>query len=294
MTDYLKKTLCDLIDQKKDILASFLESPDFNNLIEKYRKSLDSVLRSKDSSVKYLRANSAILKNTLKDTMIYNILNIKNLENDEILNQKIKNFTQTLQKEFNKNKLYLHGILSTITSDIIYQANIALFNSLRECLRDDFNLLDKLVDCNITMGNISNFQQNHIQGGFLFQQVQIKNKLNNLDISDDNTNSEIFPNTSHILSETYFASIIGLKTEFHNENKLKVVLEKQFNCRASILNKKDEYLGVQIFFNSAELLHNFMKKKYHEFKVDDKFIKLSKKPHKSGNRFYVKYNENNY
>ena len=118
MTEFLKKTLCDLLDQKKDILASFLESSDFINIIEKYRKSLENILKSKDSSIKYLQSNSVLLKNTIKDLMIHNILNVKNLENDEILTQKIKNFNQNLQKEFNKNKLYLHSVLSTLVNDI--------------------------------------------------------------------------------------------------------------------------------------------------------------------------------
>lgn len=298
MSDFLKKTLCDLIDQKKDILASFLESQDFNNLIDKYRKSLENILKSKDSSIKYLQANSAILKNTLKDQMIHNILNIKTMENDEILSQKIKNFNQNLQKEFNKNKLYLHGILSTITNDIIYQANIALFNSLRECLRDDFSLLDKLVSFNadsynnMITTNINNFQQNHLQGSFLFQQMQMKNKLKNLNIEEEDPAevSITSQNSNGLISEAYVASIIGLRIEYHtNLNKLKTVLEKQFNCKASLIEKDDEYYGVQLYFKSSENLENFMSKKSHIFKVDDKMVRLTKKPNKVGNRFYVKY-----
>lgn len=306
MTDYLKKTICDLLDQKKDILASFLESQDFNNFLEKYKKSLENILKSKDSSIKYLQANSAILKTTLKDLIIHNILNIKNLENDEILSQKIKNFNQNLQKEFNKNKLYLHGTLSTITNDIIYQANIALFNSLRECLRDDFCFLDKLVSFNvdtynnmITNSNINNFQQNHIQGGFLFHQMQIKNQLKNLELKDEDThpadlfigmNSNIIsPNQNNLISEAYVASVIGLRIDYHNLSKLKTVLEKQFGCKPSIIEKDDEYYGVQLYFKSSEHLDNFMFKKCHVFKVDDRVIKFYKKQNKVGNRFYVKY-----
>jgi hypothetical protein len=301
MTDYLKKTISDLLDQKKDILASFLESNDFNNFLDKYKKSLDNILKSKDSSIKYLRANSAILKNTLKDLMIHNILNIKNLENDEILSQKIKNFNQNLTKEFNKNKLYLHSTLSTITNDIVYQANIALFNSLRECLRDDFCLLDRLVSFNVdtynsmlTNSNINNFQQNHIQGGFLFHQMQMKNQLKDEEGSElynglnkmTLSNPVISPNNS----ESLVASIVGLRTDCHsNLNKLKILLEKQFNCTPSIIEKDDEYYGVQLHFKTSDHLENFMSKKCHVFKVDEKLIKLHKKQNKAGNRFYVKY-----
>lgn len=299
MTDYLKKTVCDLLDQKKDILASFLESQDFNNLIDKYRKSLENIIKSKDTSIKYLQANSAILKITLKDQMIHNILNIKSLENDEILTQKIKNFSQNINKEFNKNKLFLHGMLSTITSDIIYQANIALFNIVRECLRDDFSILDKLVSFNvdaynnITNSNINNFQQNHIQGGYLYQQMQLKNKLKNLEIKEDDIpeipHSNILSVTNNIVSEAYVAAVIGLKLDYHNNAKLKTVLERQYNCRASLIEKNDGYYGCQLYFKTQEGLDHFMNRKYHIFKMDDKSIKLSKKPHKQGNRFYIKY-----
>jgi len=296
MSEYLKKTLCDLLDQKKDILASFLESKDFINLIEKYKKTLENILKSKDSSIKYLQSNSAILKITQKDMMIHNILNLKNMENDEILIQKIKNLNQNVQKEINKNKLYMHGILSTITNDVIYQANIALFNSLRECLRDDFSIIDKLVSINvdnynnmITNSNINNFQNNHLQGGFLFQQMQINNKIKNLDLNEDETPEMLLPN-SVPFSETYMASVIGLKVDFHtNSQKLKTVLEKQFNCKASIIDKSDEYYGVLLYFKTSENLENFMTKKNHHLRVDDKLIKLTKKPNKPGNRFYVKY-----
>jgi hypothetical protein len=300
MSDYLKKTICDLLDQKKDILASFLESPDFSNLIEKYRKSLENIIKSKDASIKYLQANAAILKITVKDQIIHNILNIKSLDNDEILTQKIKNFTQNIHKEFNKNRLFIHGMLSPITSDIIYQANIALFNIVRECLRDDFSLLDKLLSFNVdtynnmVTSNISNFQQNHIQGGYLFQQTQLKNKLKNLEINDDdNSDVSLQQNMSmnnSIISETYVASVIGLMMDLHPQtNKLKLVLEKQFNCRASLIEKDDGYYGVQLFFRNSQNLENFMFKKHHIFKVDDQTVKLFKKPNKPGNRLYVKY-----
>jgi len=306
MTEYLKKTICDLLDQKKDILASFLESQDFNNFLEKYKKSLENILKSKDSSIKYLHANSAILKTTLKDLVIHNILNIKNLENDEILSQKIKNFNQNMQKEFNKNKLYLHGTLSTITNDIVYQANITLFNSLRECLRDDFCLLNKLVSLNvdtynnmITNSNINNFQQNHIQGSFLFHQMQLKNQIKNLEIKDEEghtadsfvgmNSTMVSSNSNSLISEAYVASVIGLRIDYHQLNKLKIVLEKQFGCKPSIIEKNDEYYGVQLYFKNSENLDNFMNKKCHVFKVDDRVIKLSKKQNKVGNRFYVKY-----
>jgi hypothetical protein len=295
MTDYLKKTICDLIDQKKDILASFLETPDFNNLIEKYRKSLENILKSKDNSIKYLQANSTILKSTLKDFMINNILNIKNMENDDILVQKIKNFNGNLQKEFNKNKLYLHGILSTITNDIIYQSNIALFNSIRECLRDDFSLLEKLtyatIDSQFPNFNINNFQQNHIQSGTLYAQMQLRNKLKNIELDEEY--SEMIgmnSNSSSLVSEAYVASVIGLRIECHkNVSKLKIILEKQFNCRPSIIEKDEEYYGVQLYFKSSKNLEHFMDKKSHVFKMDEKTIKLYKKQNKVGNRFYVKY-----
>jgi hypothetical protein len=297
MSDYLIKTICDLLEQKKDILASFLESQDFINIIEKYRKSLENILKSKDCSIKYLQSNSAILKITLKDMMIHNILNIKNLDNDDFLSQKIKNFNQNFQKEFNKNKLYLHGILSTITSDIIYQANIALFNSLRECLRDDLSLIDKLVNVDtynsmISNSNINNFQHNHLQSGYLFKQMQIKKMLKNVEINDEESNdiSISYPQ-NNLISESLVASVIGLKIEFHpNSNKLKTVLEKQFNCKASLIEIDTDYYGVQLYFRSSEVLDYFMNKKSHTFRLDDKVVRLNKKPNKPGNRFYVKYN----
>jgi hypothetical protein len=292
MADFLKKTLCDLLDQKKDLLASFLESSDFISIMDKFKKTLESILRSKDSSLKYLQANSVLLKNTIKDQMIHNILNVKNLENDEILTQKIKNFNQSLQKEFNKNKLYLHGVLSTITNDIIYQANIALFNSLRECLRDDFYILDKLVEPSIMPNtqNLQNFQQNHIQGSFLYQQMQIKNKIKSLDLFSEDDPEYMIPNNNALITESNVASVIGLSMEFHpNKNKLKILLEKQFNCRASIIDKDDGYYGVQLSFRTGDNLDHFMNKKSYTLKVDDRTVRLMKKQNKTGNRFYIKY-----
>jgi hypothetical protein len=294
MTDYLKKTVCDLIDQKKDIFASFLESSDFNQIIEKYRKSVESILKSKDSSIKYLQQNSTLLKNTLKDAIIHNILNIKNLESDDILTQKIKNFNSNINKEFNKTKLFLHGNLSTFTNDIIYNSNIALFNCLRECLREDIYLIDKLVDSYNSMpnSNISNFQHNHIQNGSLYQQLHLNNKIKNMQLSEGSQDYsfKMINMNNPIISESYFASIIGLSMDHHSsQNKLKLVLEKQFNCRASIITKDDLYYGVQVFFSSSESLDNFMNRNSHQFKVDDRTVKLTKKKNKEGNRFYVKY-----
>jgi hypothetical protein len=292
MTDFLKKTLCDLLDQKKELLASFLESSDFISIVDKFKKTLENILKSKDSSLKYLQANSVLLKNTIKDLMIHNILNVKNLENDDILTQKIRNFNQNLQKEFNKNKLYLHGVLSTITNDIIYQANIALFNSLRECLRDDFYILDKLVEPSYTQNlqNLQNFQQNHIQGSFLYQQMQIKNKIKSLDLFTEDDPESIIPNHNSLITESFVASVIGLSIEYHpNMNKLKILLENTFNCRASIIEKDDGYYGAQLYFKTLDNLDHFMNKKYHTLKIDDKTIRLAKKQNKSGNRFYIKY-----
>jgi hypothetical protein len=251
MTDFLKKTLCDLLDQKKDLLASFIESSDFINIIDKFKKSLESILKSKECSLKYLQANSVLLKNTIKDLMIHNILNVKNINNDEILTQKIHNFNQNLQKEFNKNKLYLHGVLSTITNDIIYQSNIALFNSLRECLRDDFYILDKLVEPSFTQNtqNLQNFQQNHIQDSFFYQQMLIKNKMKSLNLFSEDDSEAILPNNNSLITESNVASVVGLKMEYHpNMNKLKILLEKQFNCKASIIENDDGYYGVQLYF----------------------------------------------
>jgi hypothetical protein len=292
MTDFLKKTLCDLLDQKKDLLASFIESSDFINIIDKFKKSLESILKSKECSLKYLQSNSVLLKNTIKDLMIHNILNVKNIDNDEILTQKIHNFNPNLQKEFNKNKLYLHGVLSTITNDIIYQSNIALFNSLRECLRDDFYILDKLVEPSFTQNiqNLQNFQQNHIQDSFFYQQMLIKNKMKSLDLFSEDDPEAILPNNNSLITESNVASVVGLKMEYHpNMNKLKILLEKQFNCKASIIEKDDGYYGVQLYFKSPENLEYFMNKKSHNLKIDDKAIRLVKKQNKTGNRFYIKY-----
>ena len=143
--------------------------------------------------------------------------------------------------------------------------------------------------------NVNNFQQNNIQGGLLFQQMQLKNQLKNLEINDDDQQEingnqhQLFMNNNTI-TESFTASIVGLKIEYHNKTKLKNTLEKQFNCRASIIEKEDGDYGVQLYFKNNDTLNNFMGKKFHILKFDDDSqCKLSKKPHKYGNRFYVKY-----
>lgn len=175
VVDYLKKTLCDLIDQKKDQLSSFLDSSDYFNYIHRYNKSLEKILSSRENSIKYLQSNSTSLKNTTKDQMIHNILNVKNQSNDVILNQKIKNFKENFHKEFSKNNFYIHNILSTIMNDVVYHSNIALMNSIKECLREDFGLLDKISEP-INLPGIQNFQNNGIQTSYLLTQNFMRNK----------------------------------------------------------------------------------------------------------------------
>jgi hypothetical protein len=236
--------------------------------------------------------------------MIHNILNLKNLGTDDILTQKIKNFTPTVLKEFNKANNYLHTILGPLANDMFYQANIALFNSLRECLRDDFFLLEKMVATtyNTPSNNISNFQQNDIQNGFLFQQMQIRNKLQGVfDINesissnmDSSLSSIIVPgsNNSEVISDnSYMVSLIGFRMDLHDSTKLKFILQNQFNARPSIIEKSDGFYGIQLYFRSEDQLMNCMKKKTYALKCDSVTIKLQQKPNKPGNRFYVKYQD---
>lgn len=183
VVDFLKKTLCDLIDQKKDQLSSFLDSSDYYNYIHRYNKSLEKILTSRENSIKYLQANSTSLKNSTKDQIIHNILNVKNQSNDVILNQKIKNFKDNFHKEFSKNNFYIHNILSTIMNDIVYHSNIALMNSIKECLREDFGLLDKISEP-INLPGIQNFQNNGIQTSYLLTQNFMRNENKNFDNED--------------------------------------------------------------------------------------------------------------
>lgn len=183
--EYLKKTLCDLIDQKKDQLSSFLDSSDYMNYIYRYIKSLEKILSSREQSIRYLQGNSTSLKNTTKDQVIHNILNVKNQSNDVILNQKIKNFKENFHKEFSKNNFYIHNVLSTIMNDVVYHSNIALMNSIKECLREDFGLLDKISEP-INLPGIQNFQNNGIQTSYLLTQNFMKNKTKNFENEENN------------------------------------------------------------------------------------------------------------
>ena len=175
VVDYLKKTLCDLIDQKKDKLSSFLDSSDYFNYINRYNKSLEKILSSRENSIQYLQNNSTNLKNTTKDQVIHNILNVKDHSNDVILNQNIQNFEENFLKEFSKNNFYIHNILSTIMNDIVDHSNITLMNSIKECLREDLGLKDKISEP-INLPGIQNFQNNGLQTSYLLTQNIMRNK----------------------------------------------------------------------------------------------------------------------
>lgn len=168
-------------------MSSFLDSSDYFNYIHRYNKSLEKILSSRENSIKYLQNNSTSLKNTTKDQVIHNILNVKNQSNDVILNQKIKNFKENFHKEFSKNNFYIHNILSTIMNDVVYHSNIALMNSIKECLREDFGLLDKISEP-INLPGIQNFQNNGIQTSYLLTQNFMRNKNKSFESENKNTN----------------------------------------------------------------------------------------------------------
>lgn len=60
-------------------------------------------------------------------------------------------------------------------NDIVYHSNIALMNSIKECLREDFGLLDKISEP-INLPGIQNFQNNGIQTSYLLTQNFTRNK----------------------------------------------------------------------------------------------------------------------
>ena len=90
ITEYLKKTICELIDQKKDLFESFIQLPDFIKMIDTYRNSLENIINSKENSLKFIEQNLFNITPTIKDSIINNILNLNNANTNEKLNQKLK------------------------------------------------------------------------------------------------------------------------------------------------------------------------------------------------------------
>ncbi len=211
-------------------MSSFLDSSDYFNYIHRYNKSLEKILSSRENSIGYLQTNSTSLKNTTKDQVIRNILNVKNQSNDVILNQKIKNIKENFHKEFSKNNFYIHNILSTIMNDIVYHSNIALMNSIKECLREDFGLLDKISEP-INLPGIQNFQNNGIQTSYLLTQNFMKNKNKNFEQDDLNKkiiNSNLNSNSTNISN----SSVINLSSSLVNNPNTNITN----NNNQSILN----------------------------------------------------------
>lgn len=301
--EFLKKTLCDLIDQKKDQLSSFLDSSDFVNLIHRYYKSLEKILSSKEQSIAYLQNNSLTLKNNTKDEVIYNILNIKNQSNQQILNQKIKNFKENFDKEFSKNNFYIHNVLSNMTNDLMYHSNIALISSIKESLREDFGLLDKIQDP-INLPGIQNFQNNGIQASYLLTQNKniFDKKENNIQFPNNNIDSNNFDSLAYqmrqnnIMKDSYFMQIIGLRISLHKDLEImKKGLKTFFKCESvSVIKLQDNInFGTRIIFDNEEQLNKLMNlDKTIRLNLNDVDIKLKKKTSKEGNRLYVIYSKN--
>jgi len=323
--EYLKKTLCDLIDQKKDQLSSFLDSSDFVNYIHRYNKSLEKILSSKEQSIMFLQNNTLTLKNNTKDEVIYNILNKKNHSNQQILNQKIKNFKENFDKEFSKNNFYIHNVLSNMMNDLVYHSNIALMSSIKETLREDFGLLDKIHEP-INLPGIQNFQNNGIQASYLLTQnkniIEKKENINKMNQINNNTNNNnnrglnmnmsIFndsnlENNNHnfvenltyqmkqnnIIQDSFFIQIIGLKISLHKDlEEMKDNLKDYFKCESiNVIKLKDNInFGTRIYFSNEDQMNKIMQSnKARNVKLNDIEIRLKKKTAKEGNRFYVTY-----
>lgn len=298
MTEYLKKTICELLEQKKDLFESFIELPDFLKMIDNYRKSLDNIINSKENSIKFVEANCKSITPTIKDSIVNNILNLRNVNTNEKLNIKINCFEQTIEKEFNKNKLYLQSILQTLTNEIIYQSNIAVYNTIKETLKDDFSLLEKITMTNSNIlnntslpFNSANFQQNHIQLGTIFSEMQLQQQLNNLELDEVSQNLLKSNLNSGVVQENNSVSIIGLIKEKHrSKDAVKKLLEEGFECKATLFNKDDKYYGCQLNFPTRKKMEKFLEKKKYTLEYEEeKKVVLFKKENKTGNRLYVKY-----
>lgn len=298
ITEYLKKTICELIDQKKDLFESFIQLPDFIKMIDSYRNSLESIINSKENSLKFIEQNLFNITPTIKDSIINNILNLNNANTNEKLNQKLNFFEQTIEKEFCKNKLYLQSILQTLTNEIIYQSNIAVYNTFKESLKDDISLLEKIAMSNNSILNntspnfySTNFQQNHIKLGSIFSQMQLQQQLNNLEI-DEVSQQLLHSNlTGAVISDNNCVNIIGLIKEFHpNKEELKNTINKNYDCKCELFDKDNKYYGCQIMFETKKKLDNFLGKKkiVLEYRPHKKVL-LFRKENKIGNRLYVKY-----
>jgi hypothetical protein len=276
----------------------------------------------------FLQNNSFTLKNNTKDEVIYNILNIKNQSNQQILKQKIKNFKENFDKEFSKNNFYIHNVLSNMMNDLVYHSNIALMSSIKESLREDFGLLDKIQEP-INLPGIQNFQNNGIQGSYLLTQNKIffdkkennnnnnnrgikinKNMFNDYDLNFDssnniNNNSNINSNNNfvenlsyqmkqnNIIKDSYFLQIIGLKISMHKSlEEMKTDLMNYFKCESiSVIKLQDNInYGTRIFFSNEDHMSKFMtSNKVKNLIINNVEIKLKKKTAKEGNRLYVTY-----
>ena len=192
-------------------------------------------------------------------------------------------------------------MLSIIMNDIVYHSNIALMNSIKECLREDFGLLDKITEP-INLHGIQNFQNNGIQTSYLFHQNFMKSQNKIYEKEDDKLNCEyLAPNEQNFLrnnlvNDNYFIQIIGLKISLHPEiEKLNKNLKEHFKCASvSIIKLKDNIsYGTRICYENEENMNKAMNSsKLHKIKLDDMCINLKKKLTKEGNRLYAIYLEN--